>query len=127
MINQKKIFDKDVSFSNYLRFKKCRLIKELQSVEFIYANGKKYQVPFSEIRKWFKRPHYYLRNGVRIKFGNQKYKVSKNPKPIRVRRILKGSGVRIYFNDKTACDVAWDTVLMACEPAYEHYGGLKKR
>jgi len=32
--------------------------------------------------------------------------------------------VRIYLSDGKQHDVPWDTVLMACEPRYEHFGGL---
>jgi hypothetical protein len=49
------------------------------------------------------------------------------PSPIlalRCRRLDDGSVVRVYLSSGHAVDVVWDTVLMACEPAYEHFGGL---
>jgi hypothetical protein len=43
---------------------------------------------------------------------------------LRTRTFSDGHSVRLYLTDGSECDIAWDTVLMACEPRYEHYGGL---
>ena len=32
--------------------------------------------------------------------------------------------MRVYLDNGEIYDVAWDMILMACEPAYEHFGGL---
>jgi hypothetical protein len=46
------------------------------------------------------------------------------PVILRVRTISDGHLARLYLSDGRRIDVAWDTILMACEPRYEHYGGL---
>ena len=45
---------------------------------------------------------------------------------VKCRRVLSRTAVRIYLSNETAYDVPWDTVLMACEKKYEHFGGLTR-
>ena len=37
---------------------------------------------------------------------------------------VEGRIARVSLNDGRILDVPWDTLLMACEPRFEHYGGL---
>lgn len=106
----KKIRDKNISLSNYATFNKCKIINNGAGIKFIYANNKNYCVPLKTIIKWFS-------------FSRS---VSKNKKILSIRRICGKSIVRIYCDDKSSYDVAWDTVLMACESRYEHFGGMVK-
>ena len=78
------------------------------AVVFQYPSGVRYKVPVEFIRAWFPVEE----------------KAEGTATITRVRTISDGDLVRIYFSDKRNADVVWDTVLMACEPLYEHYGGL---
>lgn len=79
-----------------------------RAVSFSYPSGACYVVPLKYILSWFEGlPP--VDDLVRV---------------IKSRRISDGHLVRIYLSNGRSADVAWDTVLMACEPLYEHYGGL---
>ena len=51
----------------------------------------------------------------------------RNPVVLRTRRMIDGSIIRVYLSDGRVFEVPWDTVLMTCEPRYEHFGGLTKK
>ena len=119
------IFDKNITLNDFASFQKCKILDEGKVIEFQMANGMSYKVQLSKIEKWFLIPSGY--------FDNSKAKLKKdcpglhNKKIVRIRRILRRSAIRIYLSDHSFYDVAWDAVLMACEPHYEHYGGIKAK
>jgi hypothetical protein len=124
----KRLWDKDISDANFARFARCLIVRNGTAVCFKYPSQDTYEVDIADILSWFERPHYlclskhaenwpadrsYARPaGIRIKGG---------------RRVLRGHAIRLYMTDDTAYDVAWDTVLMACEPRYQWFGGLSSR
>jgi hypothetical protein len=79
-----------------------------KAVAFEYPSGTRYIVPLEYIMSWFA----------------ESQPSEDMPVVIRSRRFSDGHLIRIYLSNGRYFDVAWDTVLMACEPAYEHYGGL---
>lgn len=125
-IKEDKIRDKDINFKNYASYKSAIVFKSGKAIRFIMAGGKTYDVPVSYIVTWSKEPH---RRYVKGKWReiSQSEKININKKgllALRCRRILLNTVVRVYFNNCSAYDVPWDTLLMACEKAYEHFGGL---
>jgi hypothetical protein len=124
-MKNRKIYDKDIDFSNYGKFKDCRINNGGNEVEFVYVCGDRYVVSLEKLTKWFETPHYLVTHGKARPF-NTKIQLGTNyNRIIRVRKVLMGTAVRVYLDNSTAYDVPWDTVLMVCEPRYEHYGGLK--
>jgi len=123
---KKKIFDKDISDFNYAVFENCILKNEGVSIMFAYPCKQEYEVPVKEVLTWFFRPHYSLvDDNILLDWPNNKdYKMPENIFVEKLQFVLEKHAVRIFMNDKTVYDVAWDTVLMACEPRYEWFGGL---
>jgi hypothetical protein len=91
-----------------------------KSVLFTYPSGAKYTVPLEFILKWFKS---LPGEGA----DSQVVREDNLPIVLRTRTISDGHIVRVYLSNARQYDVVWDTVLMACEPLYEHYGGLTEQ
>ena len=123
-MQKKRIFDKNINFENYATFKECEILGDRKGVKFIMANNISYDVPLSLLKKWFKEPHYYFEKNKMKNFNPKAHKTSNKEKVLKVRRVLKNTALRIYLTDGAVYDVAWDVVLMACEPLYEHYRGV---
>jgi hypothetical protein len=106
MMKKRSITDRKVHLLGYSRFKRSAVLSEGTCVRFVYPSGAIYDVPRAYLSTWF---------------GTIPL-----PTPrIRASRVLAdGMITRVYFRGGHSVDVAWDTVLMACEPAYEHFGGL---
>lgn len=125
-----KITDKDISFDNYATFKKCEIFNNGKRLKFTMACGISYEVSLDYLLKWFKTPHYLCKNGNILKWKISKkddHRVRrKSITVVKFRRVLSRTAVRIYLSNETVYDVPWDTVLMACEKKYEHFGGLTK-
>src|SRR5436305_6136622 len=82
-------------------------------IEFLYPSGDRYRVPIDYLLQWYGGFHH-----------QRKAKAAADRRAIRSRKISDGHLVRVFMSDGRTFDVAWDVVLMACEPRYEHYGGL---
>ena len=77
-----------------------------KAVRFIYPCGATYDVPILYLVQWFDT-------------------LPRHISKVRTTRVIFNRKLtRVYFNNGKSMDVAWDTVLMACEPEYEHFGGL---
>jgi hypothetical protein len=107
-INKTRLSDRNVSRKGFGKFSTASRADDGGFVVFQYPSGARYKVPVEYIRTWFP-------------VGE---KTEWTATILRVRTISDGDLVRIYFSDQRKADVVWDTVLMACEPLYEHYGGL---
>jgi hypothetical protein len=116
--------DSDVSFSNFVGFSAVKVLEGGRCVRFRYPSGFSYDVPLRYLLSWFARPHFALLRGrwrdVSAEWPRNTGKATASG----ARRTMGGLAVRIYLTNQRALEVAWDTVLMACEPAYEHFGGL---
>jgi hypothetical protein len=123
MVKGPRIYDRDITSKNYSRFKMVKINKKKREVTFILAGGAKYTATVPRIMSWFEAPHYLQRQG-RLQDWAGPYRKPGSLSVKRSRRVMGGSVVRLYMNDRTAYDVCWDTVLMACEPKYEWYGGF---
>lgn len=121
-----KILDRHISFNNYDRFKGCSITDSGNIIRFTMANSVSYGVPVDYLVQWYSEPHYMYYEGKWIKWNSSKYKrINSTTVTFRkCRRILTNTAVRVYLSNNTAYDVPWDTVLMACEERYEHFGGL---
>lgn len=107
------IVDKRVARDGWTAFSRSGVGSGGRSVEVEYANGVRYIIPAQYIVRW----------GIRT----EGFKVpGKSARVVRVRRARKNQVVRVTFSDGSKGDMVWDTVLMACEPRYEHFGGLTK-
>jgi hypothetical protein len=85
-------------------------------ISFRYPSGAKYKVPLEFVLAWFedtsdKKVEEFLHG----------------PIVLRTRTFSGGHLARVYLSNGKQHDIAWDTVLMACEPRYEHYGGLTEQ
>ena len=97
----------------FSRFASSSIEENGRVIVFVYPSGDRYRVPVSYLLQWYDRSH---DQGVAIPVGDGR--------AIRSRKISDGHMVRVFMSDGKKIDVAWDVVLMACEPRYEHYGGL---
>jgi hypothetical protein len=126
MIN--KIIDKNITLDNYGAFIECVIRGDGKNIEFVMSGGTSYAVSLNYFLAWFKEPHYIYNSGRWIKPARTIKKTDRVrlQKFIKWRRIHAGRAVKVYLSDNTAYIVPWDTVLMACERSYEHFGGLTK-
>ena len=104
----KPVRDRTMQAQGFGSFSASSVDSEENAVTFSYPSGVRYKVPLDYIISWF---------GELAKFKGL-------DRVIRSRRISNGHVVRVYLSSGSRLDVAWDTVLMACEPLFEHYGGL---
>ncbi len=122
-----KILDRKVSVDNYCSFRGCEVTQNGKAIRFIIYDTI-YEVPLKYLTQWFSMPHYIFRKGtIKVLTETEAYKGKAPSSIIKCRRVRKNSMIRVYFNNFTAVDVVWDTVLMACEKRYEHFGGLTKK
>lgn len=122
-----RIQDKDITEANYSKFAKCEIIHGGSAVRFKYPSQDVYEVDIKQILSWFQVPHYVCSVGKVDDWPDgQAYTIPSAVSVRAIRRILSGHALRVYMTDSTAYDVAWDTVLMACEPRYEWFGGLSR-
>src|ERR1041384_312283 len=109
MRRTKRILDGTVHLRGFSRFKRSTLLRGGEGVRFVYPSGTAYDVPTGYLVRWFDMP-------------------AGHKTRIRATRVIAGGMItRVYLTGGGSVDVAWDTVLMACEPAYEHFGGLTAR
>lgn len=104
----KRLRDKTLHQHGFKFFSSSSVASDGQVVIFSYPSGSRYIVSLQYILTWFSE----------VQRGEPPTKA------IRSRRLSDPHLVRLYFSNDKCVDVAWDTVLMACEPRYEHYGGL---
>ena len=106
MMERRAILDRKVHLQGYSRFQRSGVLRGGTGVRFVYPSGAIYDVPKAYLASWFET-------------------LPQRTPRIRATRVLAdGVVTRVYFSGGHSVDVAWDTVLMACEPAYEHFGGL---
>lgn len=121
----KKILYSDLSTDDYTRFNLCRPSTGGEELTFEFANGTQYVVSIKYFLQWFPHPHHIIKDGRSVQWrkGINTKKHKRNVKFSKCRRIADRIAVRVYLNDKTAYDVSWEIVLMACEKNYEGFGG----
>jgi hypothetical protein len=90
---------------------RSRVVRNGSAVYLEYKSGWSYIVPLSYILKWWAHQP----------------KSTAGRRILRSRRVSDDHVVRLYLSDGGARDLVFDAVLMACEPRYEHFGGLKSR
>jgi hypothetical protein len=106
MTERRSIVDRKVHLQGYSRFQRSGVLRGGAGIRFVYPSGAIYDVPRAYLATWFNT-------------------LPRRTPRIQASRVLAGGMVtRVYFSGRHSVDVAWDTVLMACEPAYEHFGGL---
>lgn len=111
--NRKLIKDRTMKSQGFSCFAASSVKEDGLVVEFLYPSGDRYRVSIDYLLQWcIASPHQGTVNAVA------------DERAIRSRKISEGHMVRVFMSDGRAFDVAWDVVLMACEPRYEHYGGL---
>jgi len=121
----RRIRDRDVCAGNYAVFSQCETLHNGRLIRFRYPSGDIYDVSLRDILSWYDHPHYlWTSAGVKAWPCGKTRMVTPVLHAKMVRRVLRGHALRVYMSNHTAYDVAWDTVLMACEPRYEWFGGL---
>jgi hypothetical protein len=119
-VNNSIVKDKDINASNYACFKSCDIINSGKAIRFVFAGGATYNVDLSYFLLWFEKPHYFIKENP-IDISNGMIAV------INTDLILSKSAVKICLNNNAVYETPWDTVLMACEERYEHFGGLTEK
>ena len=123
-----RILDSEVDSSNYARFESCRHSPTAKKLIFRFPCGDTYTVTIADFLLWFRAPHYCRRRGRLVAWEEGKpYVPPADVQVIGVRKVCRGHAIRVQMGDGTVYDVAWDTVLMACEPRYEWFGGLPEQ
>jgi len=110
---RRSLTDRGLVKEGFHRFAGSAKLDNGRSVFFTYPSGAKYKVPLEFVLQWFEP----------IARGNSEF----TPCILKTRRMPDPHFVRLYLSDGSTKDVSWDTVLMACEPLYEHYGGLTEQ
>lgn len=121
-----KIFDKNISFENFATFRRCQIIHHGLAVRFVFTCGALYDIPIEYLLQWAPHPHYAFIKGELKNWEEvgRSFDYREGIMAVKCKRILSRTGVHIYFSDNAVYEIPWDTVLMACEPRYEHFGGL---
>lgn len=81
-----------------------------------YPSGAIYQIPLEYLLSWYDAPHH-------VETGSNP---TDEVRIERSRRFSDNHLIRVSLSDGRKYDVAWDVVLMSCEPLYEHYGGFNE-
>lgn len=121
----RRLTDNNVTDRGFSQFAASSVLEEGQAVRFVYPSGAAYDVPLVYILEWFRgcedehqetsrRPRRKLSHGETLRI-------------VRSRKFCEDLAVRLYLNNGQTFDVPWDTVLMACEPRYQYFGGLTKQ
>jgi hypothetical protein len=98
------------------RFEGSSVARDGQSVTFTMRSGAKYEMPVQYLVEAF--GHDPDGHG----FGSG---TSREPARVaRSRRLKDSRAVRVVLDNGDGYTVPWDTVLMACEPQFQYFGGL---
>jgi len=103
--------DRTLHKQGFRHFRRSAVVSHGKAIIFEYPSGLRYRVPVDYLVGWFDPPSDLgtAKDDLRI---------------VKSRKLSEPQLVRVYLSDGRRLDVAWDTVLMACEPSYEHFGGL---
>jgi hypothetical protein len=113
----KVIRDRTARKQGFDRLLRSSVSQDGGTIFFEYPSGARYAVQLAYVLSWYDEPHHHRKD--------KRWHAHKRARHVlRSRTISDGHLARIYLSDGSQYDVAWDVVLMACEPAYEHYGGL---
>lgn len=115
--------------NGYGSFGACTILNHGRFIRFRMRNGINYDVPIEYFLQWYDSPHYVKVKGKWTDFKRDKVKslMVKGLRFSRVRRTSDNHCLWVYLNNHTSYLTVWDTVLMACEKDYEHFGGLTPR
>jgi hypothetical protein len=106
----REISDENAATLGFSEFSDISVVDGGSAVFFTYHSGAKYVVPASFLVTWFA----HLENADCLNLSDARLSEDR-------------SEARVHFSDGSACDAAWDLVLMACEKRYEHYGGFTEK
>lgn len=105
------IRDRVVNKLGFTRFLSAAVTDDDKSLRVKYVAGAEYEIPMEYVRTWYsKGPHEKLDQR-----GKSAAKIEDDDDQMIVELTLK---------DGSHYLIAWDVVLMACEPRYEHFGGF---
>ncbi len=118
------IEDEDIVERGYTRFNYAAAIENGTSVQFGYDSGAQYIVPLKVILGWYEDS-----KGEETRIAPRD---SAAPAPTSIVECsvvdeFDRNLVRILLDNEDTYDIAWDVVLMACEPSYEHFGGFTEK
>ena len=122
-----KLRDKNININNYGSFEKGEISRDGKNISFSMACGVSYRVSLDYFLKWFANPHYTMVEGELLEWDKSKHKFAMNDIAfVACELILSNTALRVSLSNNAIYDVPWDTVLMACEERYEHFGGLTR-
>lgn len=107
-----KILDSAALRLGWASFRTARVLDDGRSILIAFEAGGAYRVEVGYLLKW----------GLPVRPG-----AGGGAGMRRISKARCASGRQrlfVYLDDGSRFEVPWDTVLMACEPRYEHYGGL---
>lgn len=123
---KRNIHDEQITFANYASFQSCEPVRGGKAVKFVMACGNSYTVGLPYLARWFLGPDCTAEVSRTSRTSGPTSRGPSAIRAIKCRRTLMRTAVRVYLNDGRVYVVPWDTVLMACEKEYEHYGGLTR-
>ncbi len=118
MDDSARIMDSDIDESNYSVFRRIQIIDDGLVLVFEYPSGDKYSVGLNQIMGWFEGFSPILNWKKSSNEDNRRLFIEKCDLS------HGGHAAIVCLSNGNAYQIAWDTVLMACEPRYEWYGGL---
>lgn len=98
------------------RFESSTVARDGQSVTFTMCSGAKYEMPLDYLLEAFGRYRKERNSGAE--------ESQEAARVVRSRRLKDSRAVRVVLDNGSGYTVPWDTVLMACEPQFQFFGGL---
>jgi|CXWL01.1.fsa_nt_gi hypothetical protein len=105
------ITDRKAGELGFSRFERVGLSEDGQAISVRYESGAAYFLPGRYLLSWFRE-------------AATPSVTEPSTSILKVRRLPGSESFRVYLSGGETRDVAWDSVLMAMEPSYEHYEGL---
>ncbi len=109
---RKPILDSTAEAQGFTDFSRSCVLDSGRKVLVCYRSEASYVISCEYLMKWFETEQ------VREDRPGARLQIRKS------RVISRGQQIRVWFHDGSIRDINWDSVLMACEPKYEHYGGF---
>jgi hypothetical protein len=96
----------------YDRFSRSAVLDDGKAVKVVMRSGAQYILPTGLLMDIFEG------------YRRAPQAVSSPRRVVRTRRLKDERAVLVTLDNGERLTLPWDTVLMACEPRFEHFGGL---
>jgi len=108
-MDMSQLTDADFSLNDMPFIRGAEAVENRSAVRVTLSHGQSYEIPIMYLQLWYSEgPH----------------EISREPRKLEVKIVGDGDLLRVRLPDGSVYLVAWDVILMACEPDYVHFGGL---